>query len=194
MRAVDADWDLVKRSREGDLRAFEQLVKRYQGPVYSFCRRMTRSNEDAEDVAQETFVRVFRSLDRLKPRAKFSTWLYTVARNLCLNLLRDQARRQTQPLEVATGKKPHSQRGEVADENYRPDTIAARHEISAALCEVLEELSVAHREIIVLREFDGLDYHEIATVLGCRVGTVKSRISRARQHLQELLKKRLEME
>ena len=88
-----SDWDLVAQARDGDMESFAELVKRYERPVVHFCQRMVRSREDAEDLAQETFVRVFRYLDRLTASAKFSTLLFGIARNLTLNFIRDSGRR-----------------------------------------------------------------------------------------------------
>lgn len=158
--------------------AFTQLVRRYQEPVVHFCQRMLGSAQDAEDVAQETFVRLYRYLDRLQPDAKFSTVLFGIARNLTLNHLRDMKRRgrgATDPLEAHVG---------LASNSRGPDQAARLGEIQALVEKGLEELTPEHREVLVLREINGLDYEAIARVLDCRIGTVKSRIARAREQLQ----------
>ena len=177
--AVDMqEWQLVERARAGDAEAFTQLVRRYQGPVVHFCQRMLSSAQDAEDVAQETFVRLYRYLDRLEPGAKFSTVLFGIARNLTLNHLRDTKRRgrgATDPLD---------RHGGLAARSRRPDESARLGEIQAIVERGLEELTREHREVLVLREINGLDYESIARVLDCRMGTVKSRIARAREQLQ----------
>jgi len=177
--AVDMqEWQLVERAQAGDAAAFTQLVRRYQVPVVHFCQRMLLSAQDAEDVAQETFVRLYRYLDRLEPGAKFSTVLFGIARNLTLNHLRDTKRRGrgvTDPLESHAG---------LADRSMRPDQSARLGEIAAMVERGLEALTAEHREVLVLREINGLDYEAIARVLDCRMGTVKSRIARAREQLQ----------
>jgi len=171
------EWRLVERARHGDLDAFGALVRRYQQPVVHFCHRMLSSVEDAEDVAQETFVRLYRYLDRLEPGARFSTVLFGIARNLALNHIRDAKRRgrgRKDPLEAHRG---------LAARSRGPDEEARLSEIGEAIKRGLAELSPEHREVLVLREINGLDYESIARVLDCRIGTVKSRIARARDQL-----------
>lgn len=177
-----SDWDLVAQARDGDMDAFAELVKRYERPVVHFCQRMVRSREDAEDLAQETFVRVFRYLDRLTPSAKFSTLLFGIARNLTLNFIRDSGRRgrgRTYSLtDEDRSEKP------LVDESLRPDRGARLHEIDEKIEEGMALLSPKHREVLVLRELNGLDYNSIAEIVKCRKGTVKSRIARAREQLR----------
>lgn len=181
--AVDMqEWQYVQRARAGDVDAFTQLVRRYQQPVVHFCYRMLGSTQDAEDVAQETFVRLYRYLDRIEPEAKFSTLLFGIARNLTLNHLRDTKRRgrgATDPLETHAG---------LAAGMRGPDQAARLGEIRALVEKGLGELTPEHREVLVLREINGLDYEAIASVLDCRIGTVKSRIARAREQLQARIK------
>lgn len=175
------DWELVAQAQAGDLNAFAVLVRRYQAPVIHFCQRMTGSAEDAEDVAQEAFVRLHRHLKRLQPQARFSTVIFGIARNLTLNYLRDMKRRgrgQSQPLD--TTPLPD-------DEGRRPDAEARVGEIERLLAEGIAQLSPDHREVLVLREIEGLDYDAIAAILKCRKGTVKSRLARAREQLRQRL-------
>jgi len=172
------DWDLVARAQAGDMAAFAELVRRYQGPVAKFCYRMVGSTQDAEEIAQDTFVRVHGHLRRLRPRAKFSTFLFGIARNLTLNFLRDAKRRGRgviEPLDAVSS---------VRDEATRPDRSARRHEIELLVERAIALLSPEHREILLLREVNGMDYDAIAEVLGCRKGTVKSRLARAREQLR----------
>ena len=172
------DWDLVARAQKGDMNAFAELVQRYQRPVVQFCYRMVGSTPDAEDIGQETFVRVYRHLSRLRPRAKFSTLLFGIARNLTLNFLRDAKRRghgRDQPIETVFA---------VGDETQRPDGVARLREMEELVARGMDLLSPDHREILVLRELNGLDYEAIAQVVRCRKGTVKSRLARARDQLR----------
>ena len=172
------DWDLVAQAQTGDRNAFAELVRRHQAPVMQFCLRMTGSAQDAEDLAQESFVRVYRYLARLTPRAQFTTVLFGIARNLTLNFLRDAKRHGrdvTQSLDTAP---------QVSCELNRPDRSARLREIEEMILRGMERLSPEHREIIMLREFNDMDYDAIATVIRCRAGTVKSRLARAREQLR----------
>lgn len=176
------DWELIARARLGEARAFEELVRRYERPVIHFCQRMTGSREDAEEIAQDSFVRVYRHLNRLKPSAKFSTFLFGIARNRTLNFLRDAGRRGRGRTLSLTGE--NDGQLPVEDEKLRPDRSARLKEIETMIEQGLAALSAEHREVLILREMQGLDYEAIAGIVRCRNGTVKSRIARARDQLR----------
>ncbi len=176
------DWELVDEARKGHTEAFAELVRRHQQHVVHFCWRMAGSRQDAEDLAQESFIRVYGQLGRLRPKALFSTYLFATARNLTLNHLRDSGRRgrdTQQPLveEEGAGRS-------VADRHPQPDQVAQLREADELVQQALQRLRPEYREIVVLRDIQGLDYDAIAAVLGCRRGTVKSRLSRAREQLR----------
>lgn len=180
-----SDWELVALANDGDMDAFAELTRRYQRPIIHFCQRMVKSREDAEDIAQESFIRVFRYLDRLTPSAKFSTLLFGIARNLTLNFIRDAGRRGR-----GVTYSIHDDDGQervLTDERLRPDRAARLNEIESLIDEGLSMLSPKHREVLVLRELNGLDYNTIALIVKCRKGTVKSRIARAREQLRRNL-------
>ena len=180
-----SDWDLVAMANDGDMDAFAELTQRYQRPIVHFCQRMVKSREDAEDIAQESFVRVFRYLDRLTPSAKFSTLLFGISRNLTLNFIRDAGRRGRGI--TYSINEDETQERVLEDESLRPDKTARLNEIEAMIQEGLDMLSPKHREVLVLRELNGLDYNTIADIVKCRKGTVKSRIARAREQLRKNL-------
>lgn len=182
-----SDWELVARAQSGDLQAFAELVSRYQTPVIHFCRRMVGSLQDAEDLAQDSFVRVYRYLPRLRPEAKFSTVVFGMARNLTLNYLRDSRRRGRGVTDSMTGVADGAADRLVGDDSQRPDRTARLKEIESLIERGLSMISPEHREIIVLREVQGLDYDTIADVIRCRKGTVKSRLARAREQLRQRL-------
>ena len=184
MREVP-DWELVARAREGDPAAFEELVQRYHVPVVHFCRRMLGSTEDAEDVAQEAFVRLYRHLARLRVGAKFSTVLFGIARNLTLNFIRDARRRgrgRTQSLTQEEGREVNLEAA-----GATPDRAAHLQEIESRVMSAMDHLSPKLREVLVLREVQGLEYDAIARIVRCRKGTVKSRIARGREQLRAYL-------
>ena len=160
----DPDPRTVQRARGGDLPAFEELVRAYQADVFAFARHLTRDQSMAEDVTQETFLRAFRFMGGFRGDEKFGSWLFSIARNCSMDALRRQRPPFPQPLVEAAGS--------VAD-------ASARIELDAAL----RSVSVEHREAFLLVEVFGLSYQETADVLGVAVGTVKSRMFRARQAL-----------
>ena len=175
------DWALIARAQGGDMDAFHLLIVRYQRPVVHFCYRMLRSEQDAEDLAQEVFVRVYRYLDRLTPQAKFSTVLFGIARNLSLNFIRDMKRRgrgMGQPLDSQP---------ELESSVRLPSQEAHLREVGAYIEAAMSELSDDHRMVLYLRDVEGLDYDGIAKVMKCRKGTVRSRLARAREQLRQHL-------
>ena len=180
-----SDWDLVARANDGDSAAFAELVERYHRPVVHFTQRMVGSREDAEDIAQESFVRVYRYLHRLEPQAKFSTLLFGISRNLALNFLRDSGRRGRGVTYSLTDR--DNQDIPLEDDSLRPDRVARLNEIERRVEDGIMQLSPKHREVLVLRELQGLDYASIAKIVKCRKGTVKSRIARAREQLRTIL-------
>jgi RNA polymerase sigma-70 factor (ECF subfamily) len=173
------DWSLVALAQRGDMDAFAALVRRYQRPVINFCFRMVNSWEDAEDMAQETFVRVYRYLNRLEPRAAFRTVLFGMARQITLNRLRDEKRRGAKA-QVALDGVPEKAATAV---QLPPDCV----ELASLLEEGLSALAPLHREVLLLREKHGFEYAEIAEVLQIPVGTVRSRLARARDELRRWL-------
>ncbi len=182
-----SDWDLVAMAQGGDSQAFTELIQRYERQIVHFCQRMVYSREDAEDIAQESFVRVFRYLDRLKPSAKFSTLLFGIARNLTLNFLRDTGRRGRGVTYSLT--EDNNLERSLEDDSLRPDRAARLVEIDTMIHAGLDMLSPKHREVLILREINGLDYNTIAEIVKCRKGTVKSRIARAREQLRHNMEK-----
>lgn len=181
--AETQDWELVERAKNGEMGAFAELLKRYQVPLVHFCQRMIGSLQDAEDVAQECFVRLYRILPQLKPKAKFTTVLFGIARNLTLNAIRDAERRGRSKTISLAGD---IERGEwhLPDETQDPRRAAELGELEQRIQRALLTLAPEHREVILLREVEQMDYEEIARVTGTLVGTVKSRLSRAREQLR----------
>lgn len=186
---VDADAEVVARSRAGEEAAFEELVRRYEGEVYRVSMRMLSHREDALDAVQETFLRVFRGLPRFRGDATFRTWVYGIAINVCRNRLASRERRDRRRTSSLTRDCPDNDPPELPlpDGAPSPDRVAYGRELRAALERALAALSPDHREALVLREIEGLEYDEMARVLSCRLGTVKSRLARARAALARQL-------
>ena len=178
--------ELVSRAKAGDERAFEQLMLDNQTRIYNLTLRMTGNPDDALDLAQEAFLNAWKGLKFFKGDSTFSTWVYRLATNACLDHLRKQKRRQDVWLPQLVDEEDDSL-PDVPDERYRPDTTYEQQERLEALQQGLTQLSDEHRQVLVMRELDGLSYQEIGDVLNLEAGTVKSRISRARLALRKIL-------
>ena len=178
------DAALVRRCLSGDERAYRELVERFQRPVYSVAFRMVRSAEDAEDVTQETFVRVFRALDRYDPARSFEAWLFTITSRLCIDLLR---RRKVRPVSL-TRRDPvteEEQTLDVEDPGLRPDEVTSNVEEEQHARDLIDSLPPHYRIVVMLRHQQDLSYEEIAEALHLPLGTVKARIHRARALLKD---------
>lgn len=186
---TDTDENLLARYHEGDLEAMEELFRRYQKPLYGYVRRVVNSNELAEDVVQETFIRLCRCSPGQRPEAgKFITWLYTIATNLCRDAFRRSSRRPERPaseiyedeeVPITTNlwnAEPQSVEGETLQRELRRQVRAA-----------IENLPKRERTAVLLREYQGLAYDEIAEVMGCTTGSVKLLLHRGRRRLKDLL-------
>src|SRR5438067_4604844 len=174
------DADLEDRLRRGDPRAFEELVIAYQHRVFGVALRMLRNRGEAEEIAQEVFLRVHRAVGNFRGEAKLSTWLYAITSRLCLNRL-------------ASGERHMAREGDEALERLRAGAATAAHaergELEAALQRAITELPEERRVVVVLRDFEGLSYEEIAAALDLPLGTVRSRLHRARTDLKEKLER-----
>ncbi len=183
----ERDFALVAKAREGDRKAFSQLVEFYQRRVYAIAFGILRSREDAWDAAQEAFVKAYKNLDRFEGTAAFYTWLYRITYNLSIDHLRSRKRRTTVALDENRKLEAALQKSGQTTADH-PDDVTDRKELSKVLHEAMDKLTDKHRAIIVLREIEGLSYEEMADVLGISKGTVMSRLFHARKNLQALLR------
>jgi RNA polymerase sigma-70 factor (ECF subfamily) len=175
-----SDRDLIERFKHGEISAFEDIVRRYQDRIYNLCRYMVQDAREAQDAAQDTFIKAYNGLGNFRPESMLYTWLYRIALNTCLDY-RKKWRREAARREVLTENLP-------SDAPF-PEQIYTAAEIHARIQLALQKLPKKLSTAIVLREFEALSYEEIAEVLHTSVGTVKSRLSRARQQLRHLMKK-----
>ena len=173
----DRDAELVRRCREGDRRAFEELLVRYQRPIYNAAYRLLHHREDAKDVTQAAFLNVFRHLDRYDPSQRFFSWLYRIAMNEVSDFA--HARRKAEALPE-----------DLAEDREAPDSQLARGQLDEAMQSALMALRMEYRTVIVLKHVQGLSYEALATILECPVKTVKSRLYTARQALREIVLQR----
>ena len=178
------DLQILRRFNDGDISAFEELVLKYQDRIYNLCRHMLLNAHDAEDAAQDTFLKAYQKLKDFRPEASLYTWLYRVAVNTCLDYKR-------RPFPESLFRKSEDE--EFVDEPISdwpsPERLYESKQIGLALRKSLGKLSLKLRTVLILKEIEGLSYEEIAAILDISVGTVKSRISRARDELKKSLKK-----
>ena len=177
---------LVQQAKAGDRNAFAALVSAYETKIYNLALRYLGNREDAMDASQEVFLRVFRFLPGFQEESGFSTWIYRIGVNVCKDMLAKQSRRNEQSLEVED-EDDKQRTMELADHRYTPEQIVENAELRSVLSEAIAALPDQQREVIVLRDIQGLSYDEIANVLSLEPGTVKSRLSRARENLRKKL-------
>jgi RNA polymerase sigma-70 factor, ECF subfamily len=185
----DSDESLMLRYRDGDVRAFELLVTRHRKALFNFILRFVRDTAQAEDVTQETFLRLVKGADAYERQAKFTTWLYTIARNLCVDAARRGKHRKAASLDAPIGDEDGSASllDLVADGGAAVDRQAQSRELAVRLRQAIEALPDEQREIFLLREVADLQFNEIANVIGCPENTVKSRMRYALEKLREAL-------
>jgi len=177
--------------KSGDARAFATLVQRHRGPVYNFILRFVGHRQRAEDVLQETWLKVVRNSSEWQPKAKFTTWVYTIARNLCVDSARKESFRKADSLDAPASNDESDGRSMgdlVADENGpTPDRAAHNTRIRPMIEKALESLPTEQREVFLLREYQGIGFKEIAEVTGVNENTVKSRMRYALEGLRKRL-------
>jgi len=186
---LDADAALMLRVKQGDNSAFAQLVDKYKQPVMNLAYRLLRDFTEAEDLAQVVFLQVYKSAFRYEVSAKFSTWLFTIARNLCLNEIRRRSRHPTAPLDGAGSEQEDQPPRQFEDSRTTspPDSLL-QGELEQKIEQAVAELPETQRTAILLCRQDELSYEDIARVLGCSLSTTKSLIHRGRETLKQKLK------
>ena len=182
----EQEYLIVQRVLEGDTNAFEELVLEYEKKVYNVALRMLNNSEDAADMTQEAFIKAYNSLSGFRGDSKFSVWLTRIVSNLCLDFMRSRNRRPTVSLSVEDDDGEDVQL-DIADSSQSPEELLERSLTRESVRRGLQSLPEDYREILLLREIQGLSYDEIADVLDIEVGTVKSRIFRGRKKLCDYL-------
>jgi RNA polymerase sigma-70 factor (ECF subfamily) len=185
----DPDSDLMLRVKRGDRHAFESLVDKYKQPVLNLVYRTLHDAHEAEDLAQRVFIQVFRSADRYQPTAKFATWLFTIARNLCLNEIRRRTRHPAVSLDATeSGDDDHPARMVADVRSVEPTQALLQAELEAMIGQAVDQLPEAQRTALLLCRQEDVSYEDIAAVLGCSVSATKSLIHRGRETLKQRLK------
>ncbi|MBR4157778.1 MAG: sigma-70 family RNA polymerase sigma factor [Oscillospiraceae bacterium] len=177
---------IIRRVLDGDSNAFEKLLLDNQTNVYNLSLKMLGNPEDAMDASQEAFLRAFRSLDSFQGDSRFSVWLYRLTSNVCIDILRKKRRRTEVSLTVVNDEDEESEL-EIPDERFSPDAVLDKAERVRAVREGLQKLPEEYRRILTLREISGMSYEELADTLELELGTVKSKLFRARKKLCSIL-------
>lgn len=184
------DDELIASFKEGDTLAFQDLVLKYEQRVYNHCLRMVNDEVESYDLTQEVFLKVFRKIKNYEHTYSFYTWLYRITVNCCIDFLR-RKKRHIQGISLSGNiNDDPSEAGkeqDIPDHTYIPEDALVNQELDEVLKGAISQLSEKLRSIIILKEVEGFSYDEIAEVLGCSRGTVKSRLFRARERLKELL-------
>ncbi len=182
--AENTDKELVRRVQKGDLAAFDMLFSRYQTKIVNLISRYVRDSEEVQDVAQEAFIKAYRALPRFRGDSAFYTWLYRIAINTAKNHLVARSRRPPS-VDVDVDDADFRDDADMLRESEDPESALARDQLRATIDTALQDLPDDLRSALTLREFDGLSYEQIAQVLDCPVGTVRSRIFRAREFVDQ---------
>jgi len=192
-RSVEAmqDAELVKAFIGGSVSVFDQLVIRHKDRVFSVCYLFLGDHSEAGDCAQETFIKVFRSLKKFRFESAFSTWIYRIAVNTCKNRLKSseyRKKKKTLSLTSPEGKSENPVAGGLADQRLSPAEELENRQRHKRILEAIDSLSHDHKSVVILRDMEGLSYEEITRITGFGMGTVKSRLARARTALRDLLR------
>jgi RNA polymerase sigma-70 factor (ECF subfamily) len=193
------DLTLVQRVRSGDQRAFKLLVERYQRKVYAVALGMLKDKEEARDVAQEAFIKVYKYLDHFKGDASFYTWLYRITVNICIDVMRRKgSARGDEHVEFDESVRLDTSEANLGSLGTRlgtnPQKSALRRELADKIAQAFQHIPETHREILLLREVEGMSYEDLARTLDIPKGTVMSRLFHARLKMQKILSEYLELE
>lgn len=184
---------LVKKSQSGDVESFELLIGSYDKRAYNIAYRVMGNEEDAKDMAQEALIKVFRSLKDFKGQSSFSTWLYRIVTNVCLDELRRKKNEKYVSMDSTIQTDSGELNMELCSDKETPEIVYERVEQRELIKNAIRELNEEYRSAIVLRDIQGFSYDEISSILDCSLGTVKSRINRARTMLRDKLKASMEL-
>jgi RNA polymerase sigma-70 factor (ECF subfamily) len=185
--AIPDELDLVRRAREGDLAAYDDLVKRYQERIYATVYHMTSNHEDANDLAQEAFIKAFHALKSFKGGSSFYTWVYRIAVNKTINFLKQRKNKSLLSLDDIDFNAEHDPDLMALISEKTPRREISLTELQEKLNEAMQKLSEHHRLVVTLHDVQGLSHEEIAKIMDCNIGTVRSRLFYARQQLQAYL-------
>ncbi len=178
---------LIEKSKNGDVKAFEDLISGYEKKVFNIVYRIVGDYNDAQDVSQEVFIKAFRAIGNFRGKSSFYTWLYRIAVNECMDAMKARKKTAVLSINAPVGDEDSGIAREIKDDGESLEEKVERNELRSVIEAALNRMPYEHRIMIVLRDVQGFSYEEIAGILKCPSGTVKSRINRARRALKELL-------
>ncbi|MBU5675629.1 RNA polymerase sigma factor [Alkaliphilus sp. MSJ-5] len=183
---------LIEQSKAGDIDSFEQLIAAHQKKAFNIAYRILGNLEDANDVTQEALIKAYRGIRNFNGKSSFSTWLYTIVNNACIDFIRKNRKTNVTYLDREYETEEGSYKLQVYGNEETPEELFEKKEVQKLVHEAINKLSYEHRRIIVLRDIEQFSYQEISQILNCSEGTVKSRINRARSNLKILIKEQLD--
>ena len=183
--------NLVEKSAEGDIDAFETLIQSHQKKVYNIALRMTKNPEDAQELSQDAFVRAFIAIKKFRGDSSFATWLYRITMNVCTDFLRK--RNKASVISIEQSVYESQQTMQLADNEPGPDEISEKNQLKKLVKEAMDLLPPEHRQVLILRDLLDMTYKDIANTLSINEGTIKSRINRARENLKKVITSRSEL-
>ncbi|NYB72999.1 sigma-70 family RNA polymerase sigma factor [Sedimentibacter hydroxybenzoicus DSM 7310] len=185
---------LIERSRQGDVDAFEELIKDYKKIAYNIALRVLRNVEDAEDASQEALIKVFKNIQNFNMQSTFKVWMYRIVVNTCIDFKRKKNLNVVsidETIDLGGSVQIHR---EIADDSNNPDILIEKHFDNKLINDAVNKLEDDYKTIIILRDIQGFSYSEISEILTCNMGTVKSRLNRARKNLKEILENELRIQ
>ncbi|TYQ13329.1 UNVERIFIED_CONTAM: RNA polymerase RpoE-like sigma-24 subunit [Acetivibrio alkalicellulosi] len=185
--------ELIKKAKSGCVEAFEELISESQKKVFNIALKMMGNYDDANELAQEAFIKAYRSLHKFKGDSLFSTWIYRITTNVCLDELRKRKNKKVISLDQSMEYNGEEVERQIEDEAIGPEKLLEKKETKKVIEEAINSLSVDYKTVIVLRDIQNFSYEQIAKITNCPEGTVKSRLNRARHALKEILKGKKEL-
>ncbi len=182
---MSSDENLVMRLKTNDIKAFEELVELYEKKIYNYAYGFTLSHEDALDITQEVFLKIYKNIQKFKENSSLSTWIYRITSNVCVDIARKNNKNKT----VSISAENEEFINQLPDKTASVEDIIENNELSQELSNSLKKLDLDSKQIIIMRDVLGLSYNEIGTILKLEDGTVKSKISRSRKKLREIILK-----
>lgn len=183
---------LIEQSKAGDIDSFEELIVAHQKKAFNIAYRILGNLEDANDVTQEALIKAYRGIKKFNGKSSFSTWLYTIVNNACIDFIRKNRKVNLTYLDREYETEESSYKVQIYSDEETPEEVFEKKEVQRLVHEAINKLNYEHRRVIVLRDIQQFSYQEIARILNCSEGTVKSRISRARKNLKILIGEKME--